>query len=614
MTKNRMQITGEMRRSAVISTFGPGAIVDMRSGAATLSGVHCGLEEWDASAPLDGEIEAQRIYERRLQRRLSVDYFRLPPVFKTEYASGQLVAGGGLVLRRFPNWLQCPKCGGLKKSQDWNCDAGRPERYCGGCSPARNRQQRVYVIPTRFIAACTAGHLGDFPWVEWVTHANGCAKTGNLSLTSVGAGLAGLKVTCKDCQQDATLKSAFTKTAFARFKCPGERPWLRENDPNGCINTGLDGSFRALQRGASNVYYPVIESALDIPPWSSRVVRLLQDFWDDLADRNDTQDRIEFIRGIRILRERIERSGIGIEQCVSEFEAVQKAGQAGEQESMKIEEYRIFESNLPREDLEFQLVVETVPHSFAKQISSLSRIPRLREVRAISGFTRINPPFDGSPSKMASISISRSGWLPASEIKGEGIYFGFNLDALGEWEELPAVTDRVEAIALAWSHNWEARNPGVPLPFSLTARKLLIHTTAHMLIKQLALESGYDSASIRERVFDESDANQAGVLLFTGSNDADGTLGGLQSAGLSDTFGELLRKALIGNRWCVSDPLCIHGDLSVPESFSIANCHGCIMLPESSCESFNHFLDRATAVGTPEHPEIGFFSKGLNWQ
>jgi hypothetical protein len=134
------------------------------------------------------------------------------------------------------------------------------------------------------------------------------------------------------------------------------------------------------------------------------------------------------------------------------------------------------------------------------------------------------------------------------------------------------------------------------------------------LIKQLSLNSGYDSAAIRERIYDDDSRGQAGILLFTGSNDADGTLGGLQAIGRSKNLFETLIESLKSSQWCVSDPLCSHGDLAIAESYSIASCHGCVMLPETSCETFNHFLDRGLLIGTPEEPSIGYFCEVPGWQ
>lgn len=60
----------------------------------------------------------------------------------------------------------------------------------------------------------------------------------------------------------------------------------------------------------------------------------------------------------------------------------------------------------------------------------------------------------------------------------------------------------------------------VPAP-----RLILVHSLAHALIRQLSLSCGYGSASLRERLYvDTNEWEMAGLLVFTSSPDADGTL------------------------------------------------------------------------------------------
>lgn len=48
-----------------------------------------------------------------------------------------------------------------------------------------------------------------------------------------------------------------------------------------------------------------------------------------------------------------------------------------------------------------------------------------------------------------------------------------------------------------------------------------------LLIKQMSMSSGYSSSAIRERIYFGDD--MSGVLLYTGSADKEGSLGGLLS-------------------------------------------------------------------------------------
>jgi hypothetical protein len=148
---------------------------------------------------------------------------------------------------------------------------------------------------------------------------------------------------------------------------------------------------------------------------------------------------------------------------------------------------------------------------------------------------------------------------------------------------------------------------------TLGARYLLLHSLAHILMKQLSLQCGYSSSSLRERLFiGENDKEMAGLMIYTATSDSDGTLGGLQREGKTIRFSDMFLEAIRANEWCSSDPLCIKGLVAATESSSLAACHSCLLSPETSCEDFNRFLDRAMLVGTPDNRDIGFFSNLLN--
>src|SRR4249919_1963736 len=97
----------------------------------------------------------------------------------------------------------------------------------------------------------------------------------------------------------------------------------------------------------------------------------------------------------------------------------------------------------------------------------------------------------------------------------------------------------------------------------------------------------------------------AGVLIYTATTDSDGTLGGLERQGTSARFERVFLNAIESQRWCSSDPLCIEGAMTGVEAFSQAACHACCLAPETSCEHYNRFLDRALLVGTPDDASLG---------
>jgi hypothetical protein len=143
-------------------------------------------------------------------------------------------------------------------------------------------------------------------------------------------------------------------------------------------------------------------------------------------------------------------------------------------------------------------------------------------------------------------------------------------------------------------------------------RYVLLHSFAHSLIRQLAVECGYTAASLRERIYargpGEEKPEMAGVLIYTAAPDSEGTLGGLVSLGEPTTLERHLDQALDAMRLCASDPLCAeHHPYRDGITLHAASCHACLFAPETSCERGNKYLDRAVLVPTVERSDIVFF-------
>ena len=142
-------------------------------------------------------------------------------------------------------------------------------------------------------------------------------------------------------------------------------------------------------------------------------------------------------------------------------------------------------------------------------------------------------------------------------------------------------------------------------------RFVLLHSFAHVLINQLVFDCGYSAAALRERIYCFDDPDEiSGLLIYTAAGDSDGTMGGLVRMGKPDRFVDALETAIETASWCSNDPVCIE----VPatnyggRSANLAACHDCSLLPETSCEEYNSFLDRASIVGIIDNPLIGYFN------
>jgi hypothetical protein len=237
----------------------------------------------------------------------------------------------------------------------------------------------------------------------------------------------------------------------------------------------------------------------------------------------------------------------------------------------------------------------------------------------LESFTRVEAP-PGTPKKppikRQYLSKTRKNWLPAIEVRGEGIFISIDSDNLDNWASRTSVLER--AARIPKPEDSQVLNPDEEfsageISGSLVAKYLLLHSLAHVLMRQLSLQCGYSTASLRERIFvGEGNKSMAALMIYTGTSDADGTLGGLQREGVPKRFTPMFLEAIRANDWCSSDPLCIQGMLSATESNSLASCHSCLLAPETSCEDYNRFLDRAMLVGTPEDHSLGFFRSLLS--
>ena len=598
---------GEVRQSAVLLNYGPGAVIDFRapdSGAA-VSVVAAGIEQWELQAQEAGAnpSDFRRFQDRRLCEKLGVTHFRLPPIAPDKKDTGSETPIP-LVGARFPSWLQCPKCDLLQAAKKWASEPGKPSRYCPTCSQNLPGDKKVYVVPVRFVVACRNGHLSDFPWADWVRHEDTCKSKKKFKLQSRGPGLAGLFVVCLGCKNERSMEHAFKADAHEAGSCEGERPWLA-NGKETCTQKPT-----TMQRGASNLHFPRFESVLVIPPWSEEILKRLGFRWNEIATIDTAENRSDYIE---IMWPQIE-AAIGdvskeeFIQLVEEKIAAENQARSGD---LRWDEYQQFMLAAPRlgghaDDFEIRSepVGEDIPH-----LSKLIRVVSLREIRAFRWFTRIEP-YPATPPVKQQFPASRNiGWLPAIEVRGEGIFLELDPVRVDAWAARREVQKHVSKISTyneSMVLNPETNRELVGA--SVAAKYLLLHALSHILMKQLSLQCGYSAASIRELIYvGDGNHSMSGLLLYTSTSDSDGTLGGLQREGRSERFALILRAAIRNNEWCASDPLCIQGVIASTETSNIACCHSCLLAPETSCTDFNRFLDRSVLVGTPDDPSIGFF-------
>ncbi len=591
-----------------------------------------GLDHW-FDAP-DVDVNEFRVEEWRLANRLRVSHFRLPPDYRNPSPGLGDVANLRLTVPflRFPTWSFCPYCKRLQQQPL----AFQGRTYCpdpkhGG----KGRGPGMAQVP--FVVVCERGHLTDFPWREWVHRDLEPSCQGTLRLRSQGGGsLAGQVVSCDGCSTpsrslegvtSASKQEGSTKTVLTtqlskseEYDCQGWRPWL------GGAPVTCGEPVRASLRGASNVYFPLVESSIYLPRSGSAaredVVEILQ--------RPEFKGTLKVLRATgqlnaALVRELDEgellkpiKDDADIDRALEEIFGDKDQDQDQDIDDLPQTEWRRPEWQVLRETLDHRDLTVTAPGTaysalLPEVISRVRLVETLRETRALWGFTRVSSAElklnEGKSRLWKRMPSQTREWLPAYEVRGEGLYLELDEEKLSSWEARPEVKGRAALIARRYDLLRESRELRER---EVSPRFILVHTLAHMLINQLVFDCGYSSASLRERLYVSSDPKQpmAGLLIYTAAGDSEGTMGGLVRMGKPGNLEAVWHEALTGAEWCSSDPICMEaGEAGQgPDSCNLAACHGCALLPETSCEEFNRFLDRGLLVGSLTNPELGFFS------
>ncbi|MBS3976644.1 MAG: DUF1998 domain-containing protein [Syntrophomonadaceae bacterium] len=532
-----------------------------------------------------------------LQQYLGVDYFVVPPPSLTDLG---LTTGYGIPAFRFPDWMYCPTCKRLA-----------PGRKFGFVAKPRCERCRVRLVPSRFVVACKNGHLDDFPY-EWWVHRGKCRgeRQPELFIEMKGekSTLESIIIRCSGCDMkcERSMAGSFGNEALKGMKCNKQRPWLRDRDPSSC-----DEVMRTMQRGATNLHFAVTSSALSIPPWSQQIQVELGKVWAKLRPLiNDRNTFLNVVSAWNLPK----KCGCTAVELLEEAKRKLDHGSLVVQKSWReiLEgEYSAFLRGSADEKGEFKTKMAGVPEFAGDYVDEVVQVLRLREVLALRGFKRITNEWDiDDRSSFNLLSRDVKNWLPAIELRGEGIFLKLNQSKIQEWEDLPEVRQRYSYM-LAHAE----RRSVVRIP-NLSIRYVILHTLSHLLIRQLILQCGYSSASIKERIYstfsDDNSLDMAGVLLYTASNDSEGSLGGLVREGEPARLDNTFRQMLEASSWCSADPLCIQSSGQGLEALNVAACHSCTLLPETSCEARNCFLDRAAIVGSLDNSSLGLFSPLLS--
>jgi hypothetical protein len=598
--KTKRKPPGQIRQSQIITTFGPGAMLDLPKHSVLVAG----LDHWRG---MGDEIIEPRLTEK-LKFLLDVPALKLyPPPPDQEDSTTQT----GINAWQFPEWFIVQDVGPAEPAATVRSrmlvhrkQLGRGNQYYD-----ENRKWRP-VVSVRFVRACRGGHVGD---IDWYTFVHGglteCRRQLWIEERGTSGDLSEVWIRCECGKAQRSVGEAAMMQTLALGNCDGSRPWLGPYTKESCGEPN-----RLLIRTASNAYFPQLMSVISLPDRDETVKKAVDGVWEFLETAEEVDDvkrerkksrvsaALEGLSDDEVFTEILARRGAVLGEAKSVKQAELETLMASKEEvGNDAPDGYFFARAVPREKWDAPWTVS---------IERVVAVHRLREVMALVGFTRFeaaSPDTDGE----LEIGVRRAAlaqeisWLPAVENRGEGIFLQFKHADVEAWLQRPDVLQR--ALRLkggfeCWQHEHQGSKrkfPGVPY--------LLLHSFSHLLVTAVALECGYPASSIRERIY-ALPGTGYGVLLYTATSDAEGTLGGLVEVGRR--IHEHIRAALEMGRLCSNDPVCAQHDPQNPHERRFLHgsaCHGCLLIAETSCEQHNDFLDRALVVPTVDNLGVEFF-------
>lgn len=644
-TKHNRAKVGSGRPSSLLYTYGPGSIMDLPQ----FTIMPTGLDDWDRiwrrrngipqiRAPRLREVVARLLRSRDVQLR--------PHPWQPKKVSLSTEGNDlGVPARVFPQWLRCTGCdmlGPLSQFSYTNTHPYRTDLACfehtrctgrtgGGSRKATSRT----AVPARYLLACVDGHLDEFPYDLWVHYGKPCSHAEFPALKMVdrtaGKGASAV-IHCESCGQRRPMNEAQGEAGRTKLPgCRGRHPHLDAFEPKGCRN-----KTRLILVGASNLWFPATQSIIVMPEsQQERTSDLANQIRVTLGDKlAKYRDDLETLRDV--LDGKVEISQVSDDQLSQAVAAASLPPESAEEQDawirdwdpvdLLVPEWRYLQKDplgLRHEDEASGLTLSKRDRDpdLRPEVVRVLAVERLRKVNALVGFTRIDDMdrVGDLPQRLAPLTRApRPAWTVATEDRGEGIFLQLDEQAVASWENRIGGTD-------LWTAHREAHRRNFYRRFSETAERInpntrlkpprywLVHTLAHVLIRELAMTCGYSAASLSERLYawPESDSRDAaaGLLICTTASDSDGTLGGLVQLSEPVRLQRVVSNALYRATRCSSDPICAQREPDDPEDFLHgAACHCCVMASETSCERANRFLDRRLLVDLPGSG-VGFFGR-----
>lgn len=616
-----------LRASQLITAFGPGAMVDLPTRSVIIGGLDLwNMRERGSWHPIH-EPRAVAVLEQLLRAtgRLADGIaltLRTPPVDdggRPGIVRAAATLPPGIEARIFPTWFvarDSELAGGARRRRLMRWRDLDPR---GRAEFIDDDGRRMRVTPIRFVAGCPKGHLQDIDWIfnVHVGTAERCGQPLWLEERGTSGDPRSTRILC-GCGASLSLHDA---QATGRFgTCRGQRPWLATPEPGGCTE-----KLRFLTRTATNGYFPQVLTVISLPAAEDELTRLIEQHMDALSWVECERDSAAARKSNPALRAALD--GWSDADVLARIGQLRQGQNQALDKAPKVAEYDLLASGLDEigsDAPDARLYARTLARAAwdghrprLAPIAAVVAVHRLREVSCLYGFTR----FDAAPTaidgNLEELTLSVEGaalateldWLPAVEQRGEGLFLRFDPAAIAAWKARPAVTQRADLLRRGWSRWRDGQDHPDRLRFP-GATYTAIHSLSHALMNEIALECGYPATALKERLYAVVDGTpRFGLLIYTASTGAQGTLGGLLA--VLPRLGAILEHALDALALCSGDPICAEhdpDDHADERALSGAACHSCLLVAETSCEARNLYLDRALATATISTPDAALFA------
>lgn len=636
----------EFQTRRILSTNGgAGSIIESINGALKVEP----FDKWDYFQAKFHQKEENLIVDDRLLDRLKQHFSELIGLVKIPISQKKDNYVNAIY---FPEWMFCKNCERFKHISEWfekwkNTLAYYKQSYddirasfhpprCSYCyeDAKKNKKKNNYheLEQVRFIMTSPSGEIRDVPWSEWPTadksfkeskskeleetnteaeykdedayekiKLNGiCCNNQDLRyITSKKfADLVGIRIECKNCGRKNNLAGIFN---------------LRLIDPT---DKSRKSFFKVVIRTSHSVYYAQTINGIYLP--------LFAEFLEISNDHKKMIDKLkekgqDISSIIELLQEL--NNNYSKQQIENYIKGETNKPFFLSEEEFRKREYDFFiTEQSPFQDLQNDLTFERFELRDPKEFFNLkyfTKIDRLKVTTVQTSYTRQDPvdkdyylKDDEENIRIKRKYTSTQGkytkYLPAIENFGEGIFLAFDKKAINDWvnrclKDNDFKVNRIEKIQKNDKERDFNLNPNRFNNPKFLAKFILIHTFAHLLIKELEYLCGYPAISLTERLYINENEMQ-GILIYTVAG-TESSYGGLISLASLEKFSRIIKSALIRARDCNSDPVCFNSEGQGVANLNLAACYSCALLPEPSCEEFNSYLDRRFLIDN----NFGFF-------